>query len=98
MFFVSGGSEANESIIKLVKQYHQLHGHPGRYKMIARRIAYHGTTLGALSLTGIAPLRTPFEPLMPGVRHVANTNRYRRPEGETEEEFTRRAADRAARA
>ena len=88
MFFVSGGSEANESIIKLVKQYHQLHGHPRRYKMIARRIAYHGTTLGALSLTGIAPLRAPFEPLMPGVRHVSNTNRYRRPEGETEEEFT----------
>src|SRR6478736_3728358 len=88
VFFVSGGSEANESIIKLVKQYHQLHGHSKRYKMIARRIAYHGTTLGALSLTGIAPLRAPFEPLMPGVRHVSNTNRYRRPEGETEEEFT----------
>ena len=54
MFFVSGGSEANESIIKLVKQYHQIHGERRRYKMIARRIAYHGTTLGALSLTGIA--------------------------------------------
>jgi adenosylmethionine-8-amino-7-oxononanoate aminotransferase len=88
VFFVSGGSEANESIIKLVKQYHQMHGHARRYKMIARRIAYHGTTLGALSLTGIWPLRAPFEPLMPGVRHVSNTNRYRRPEGETEEEFT----------
>src|SRR5215469_2091736 len=88
VFFVSGGSEANESIIKLVKQYHQLHGHTKRYKMIARRIAYHGTTLGALSLTGIWPLRAPFEPLMPGVRHVSNTNSYRRPEGETEEEFT----------
>ncbi len=88
VFFVSGGSEANESIIKMVKQYHQLHGNPRRYKMIARRIAYHGTTLGALSLTGIWSLRAPFEPLMPGVRHVSNTNRYRRPEGETEEEFT----------
>jgi adenosylmethionine-8-amino-7-oxononanoate aminotransferase len=88
VFFVSGGSEANESIIKMVKQYHQMHGHPKRYKMIARRIAYHGTTLGALSLTGIWPLRAPFEPLMPGVRHVSNTNRYRRPQGETEEEFT----------
>ena len=88
VFFVSGGSEANESIIKMVKQYHQLHGNSRRYKMIARRIAYHGTTLGALSLTGIWPLRAPFEPLMPGVRHVSNTNRYRRPDGETEEEFT----------
>jgi adenosylmethionine-8-amino-7-oxononanoate aminotransferase len=89
VFFVSGGSEANEAIIKLVKQYHQLHGVSRRYKMIARRIAYHGTTLGALSLTGIAPIKIPFEPLMAGVRHVSNTNRYRRPEGETEQEFTR---------
>src|SRR5690349_439440 len=88
VFFVSGGSEANESIIKLVKQFHQLHGHRNRYKMIARRIAYHGTTFGALSLTGIAALRAPFEPLMAGVRHVSNTNLYRRPEGESEAEFT----------
>jgi adenosylmethionine-8-amino-7-oxononanoate aminotransferase len=88
VFFVSGGSEANESIIKMVRQYHQLRGEHRRYKMIARRIAYHGTTFGALSLTGIAALRNPFEPLMPGVRHVSNTNRYRRPEGETEAEFT----------
>src|SRR5437879_10999990 len=65
--FVSGGSEANEAIIKLVRQFHQLNGDHHRYKMIARRIAYHGTTLGALSLTGIYPLKTPFEPLMPGV-------------------------------
>ena len=56
--------------------------------MIARRLAYHGTTLGALSLTGIAAIKAPFEPLLPGVRHVSNTNAYRRPEGETEAEFT----------
>jgi adenosylmethionine-8-amino-7-oxononanoate aminotransferase len=87
VFFVSGGSEANESIIKIARQYHQLNGNPGRFKMISRSIAYHGTTLGALSLTGIPPLRAPFEPLM-HVRHVSNTNRYRRPEGESEEEFT----------
>ena len=71
-----------------MKQYHQLKGFRNRYKMIARRIAYHGTTFGALSLTGVAPLRAPFEPLMAGVRHVSNTNSYRRPEGETEAEFT----------
>jgi adenosylmethionine-8-amino-7-oxononanoate aminotransferase len=88
VFFCSGGSEANDSIIKLVRQYHQLTGEHRRYKMIARRIAYHGTTLGALSLTGIAAIKGPFEPLMPGVRHVSNTNAYRRPEGETEAEFT----------
>jgi adenosylmethionine-8-amino-7-oxononanoate aminotransferase len=88
VFFVSGGSEGNEAVIKLARQYHQLRGEPRRYKFIARRLAYHGTTFGALSLTGIAALRNPFEPLMPGVRHVSNTNGYRRPPGETPEQFT----------
>ena len=62
---------------------------PGhKYKAIAREIAYHGTTFGALSINGIEALRKPFEPLVPGVRHVSNTNRYHRPPEETEEEFT----------
>jgi adenosylmethionine-8-amino-7-oxononanoate aminotransferase len=62
---------------------------PGRkYKAIARDVAYHGTTFGALSINGVEALRTPFEPLVPEVRHVSNTNRYHRPPEETEEEFT----------
>ena len=62
---------------------------PGRrYKAIAREVAYHGTTFGALSINGIASLRVPFEPLVPEVRHVSNTNRYHRPADETEEQFT----------
>jgi adenosylmethionine-8-amino-7-oxononanoate aminotransferase len=60
----------------------------GKYKAIARNIAYHGTTFGALSINGVEALRTPFEPLVPEVRHVSNTNRYHRPPEETEEEFT----------
>ena len=64
-------------------------GAPGhKYKAIARNIAYHGTTFGALSINGVEALRKPFEPLVPEVRHVSNTNRYHRPPGETEEEFT----------
>jgi adenosylmethionine-8-amino-7-oxononanoate aminotransferase len=59
-----------------------------KYKAIARNVAYHGTTFGALSINGVAELRTPFEPLVPEVRHVSNTNRYHRPPEETEEEFT----------
>jgi len=59
-----------------------------RYKAIARHIAYHGTTFGALSINGIPAIRTPFEPLVPEVRHVSNTNRYHRPPAETEDEFT----------
>jgi adenosylmethionine-8-amino-7-oxononanoate aminotransferase len=62
---------------------------PRRYKAIARHIAYHGTTFGALSINGIPALREPFEPLVPEVRHVSNTNRYHRPPEETEEQFTR---------
>ena len=62
---------------------------PRRYKAIARHIAYHGTTMGALSINGIPALRAPFEPLVSEVRHVSNTNRYHRPPEETEAEFTR---------
>ena len=61
---------------------------PRRYKAIARHIAYHGTTMGALSINGIPALRAPFEPLVSEVRHVSNTNRYHRPAEETEAEFT----------
>ena len=62
---------------------------PGhKYKAIARQIAYHGTTMGALSINGIPALRQPFEPLVPEVRHVHNTNRFHRPPDETDEQFT----------
>src|SRR5436305_5145259 len=87
VFFVSGGSEAVESAWKLARQYHAARGER-RWKAISRRIAYHGTTMGALSINGIAALRAPFEPLVPDVVHVRNTNRYHRPAGETEQEFT----------
>jgi adenosylmethionine-8-amino-7-oxononanoate aminotransferase len=60
-----------------------------RWKAISRHIAYHGTTMGALSINGIPALRDPFEPLVPEVLHVRNTNRYHRPADETEDEFTR---------
>ena len=66
VFFTSGGSEAVESALKLARQYHKLTGKPNKYKVIAREIAYHGTTFGALSATGITSLREPFEPLTPG--------------------------------
>jgi adenosylmethionine-8-amino-7-oxononanoate aminotransferase len=81
VFFTSGGSEAVESALKLVRNYHRLRGEGQRYKVIAREIAYHGTSLGALSATGIPALRSPFEPLTPGGCHVPNTNEYHWPEG-----------------
>jgi adenosylmethionine-8-amino-7-oxononanoate aminotransferase len=77
VFFTSGGSEAVESAWKLSKAYHAACGEPRRYKLIARHLAYHGTSMGALTATGLTPLRQPFEPLTPGGVHVANTNSYR---------------------
>jgi adenosylmethionine-8-amino-7-oxononanoate aminotransferase len=59
-----------------------------RWKAISRHVAYHGTTMGALSINGIPALREPFEPLVPEVLHVRNTNRYHRPPEETEQAFT----------
>jgi adenosylmethionine-8-amino-7-oxononanoate aminotransferase len=87
VFFCSGGSEAVESTWKLARQYHAARGER-RWKAVARRVAYHGTTMGALSINGIASLKTPFEPLVPDTVHVWNTNRYHRPTDETEAEFT----------
>jgi adenosylmethionine-8-amino-7-oxononanoate aminotransferase len=87
VFFTSGGSEAVESALKLARQYHKISGNPNKTKVISRDIAYHGTSLGALSATAITSLRQPFEPLVPGDRHVPNTNTYRLPAGVTEEWF-----------
>jgi adenosylmethionine-8-amino-7-oxononanoate aminotransferase len=77
VFFVSGGSEAVESAWKLAKAYHAANGEPRKHKIIARHLAYHGTSMGALTATGLPPLREPFEPLTPGGRHAPNTGSYR---------------------
>ena len=79
VFFTTSGSEAVESAWKLAKQYFKLTGQPGRYKVLSRYIAYHGTSLGALAVTGLPPIKMPFEPLPPGGVRVPNTNFYRAP-------------------
>ncbi|MFZ1993576.1 MAG: aspartate aminotransferase family protein [Solirubrobacteraceae bacterium] len=93
VFFTSGGSEAVESALKLSRQYHKVTGNPLKTKFIARDIAYHGTSLGALSATGITSLRTPFEPLTPGGVHVPNTNTFRMPHGYSETELADAVAE-----
>jgi adenosylmethionine-8-amino-7-oxononanoate aminotransferase len=77
VFFTSGGSEAVESAWKLAKAYHGAKGESRRHKLISRKLSYHGTTMGALTATGLTALRTPFEPLTPGGIHAENTNSYR---------------------
>ena len=96
VFFTSGGGEAVESALKLARQYHKLTGHPSKTKVIAREIAYHGTTMGALAATGITGLREPFEPLMPGGCHVPSTNVYRLPAGRSPGDLAETVAERIA--
>jgi len=94
VFFTSGGSEAVDSALKLVRQYHKLTGNPLKTKTISRETAYHGTTMGALSITGITSARTPFEPLVPGGCHVPPTNLYRLPHGFTPDDLAEAIRDR----
>jgi adenosylmethionine-8-amino-7-oxononanoate aminotransferase len=77
VFFTTGGSEAVESAWKLARQYFKLTGQPTKTKVISRNLAYHGTSMGALSITGLPGIKTPFEPLVPGTIKVDNTNHYR---------------------
>ena len=74
VFFTTGGGEAVETAWKLAKQFFKITGKPGKYKVISRDIAYHGTPHGALSITGIPFAKEPFEPLVPGAVKVPNTN------------------------
>ena len=101
VFFTSGGGEAVESAWKLAKNYFKLVGKPMKHKVISRAIAYHGTTQGALSITGLPGLKQQFEPLVPSTFRVPNTNYYRAgehgaPEGLSLEAFGRWAADQIA--
>lgn len=100
VFFTNSGSEAVESAWKLAKQYFQATGAPSRHKVISRSLAYHGTTHGALSITSIPSLKSPYEPLVPSTLHVPTTDWYRKePDFDGDETaFGRWAADRIAEA
>jgi adenosylmethionine-8-amino-7-oxononanoate aminotransferase len=77
VFFTSGGSEAVEAAWKLCREYHLANGQPQRTKAIARDVAYHGVTLGALSFTGVERFKAPFGRAPIDVTHVSNTNAFR---------------------
>lgn len=80
VFFTVSGGESVETAWKLAKQYFKLAGKPGKHKVISRALAYHGTSQGALSITGIPGAKADFEPLVPSTLRVPNTNFYRAPE------------------
>nr|BFE65248.1 aspartate aminotransferase family protein [Dactylosporangium thailandense] len=97
VFFTTGGSEAVESAWKLARSYFRKVGKPLKTKVLSRYVAYHGTSMGALSITGVPAFRQDFEPLVPGAFRVPNTNYYRRPDQSmTPEQFGVWAADRIA--
>lgn len=97
VFFTSGGGEAVESAWKLAKNYFKLVGKPLKHKVISRAVAYHGTTQGALSITGLPALKQMFEPLVPSTFRVPSTNLYRAPvHGDDPVAFGRWVADQIA--
>ncbi len=98
VFFTTGGTEAVETAWKVAKQYFKLTGKPGKHKVISRSIAYHGSTQGALAITGLPLYKAPFEPVTPGGFRVPNTNFYRAPYHTDVKDFGQWAADRIAEA
>lgn len=80
VFFTVSGGESVETAWKLIRQYFKLIGQPTKHKVISRSMAYHGTSMGALSITGIPGAKADFEPLVPSTMRVPNTNFYRAPE------------------
>ena len=87
VFFTSGGSECVESAWKLARQFFKLTGEPLRTKVISRNLSYHGTSMGALSITGLSAIKSPFEPLVPGAIKVPHTDLYRTPQHAKDESY-----------
>lgn len=94
VYFVSGGSEANEAALKMARQYFVEKGEPQRRNIIARRQSYHGNTLGVLAAGGNEWRRAQFSPLLIETHHISPCYAYRYQEqGESEEEYGLRAAN-----
>lgn len=93
VFFTSGGSESVEAAWKIARLFHLANDEPRRTKAIARNVAYHGVTLGALALTGVPGAKEPFGEPAFHVAHVSNTNAFRAPDGGDDEAFASRLLD-----
>jgi adenosylmethionine-8-amino-7-oxononanoate aminotransferase len=81
VYFTSGGSEATETAIKLARQFYVESGQPARYRVVSRRQSYHGSTLGAMTVSGNVARRAPYQPLFPEWGHVAPCFCFRCPFG-----------------
>ncbi|MGE3831277.1 MAG: aspartate aminotransferase family protein, partial [Parvibaculaceae bacterium] len=85
IMFVTGGSEAVESCLKLALQYHAARGEMSRRRFIARERSWHGNTIGALSVSGFRERRAAFEDALVPASHISPANQYRPPKGATAE-------------
>lgn len=83
VYFTSGGSEATETAIKLARQYHLENGQANRYRVVSRRQSYHGSTMGAMSVSGNVARRAPYAPLIPEWGHISPCFCYHCPFGKT---------------
>ncbi len=94
IFFASSGSEANDTTMKFINYYWNLKGQPQKKAIIARERAYHGTTIGAASLTGLPFMHDIFDLPLPGIHHIGPTPHYFEygEDGESEEDFAERCA------
>jgi adenosylmethionine-8-amino-7-oxononanoate aminotransferase len=92
-FFVNSGSEANETALKMARQYHVEKGHRERFKFIGRKDSYHATTLGGSSVTGLTWFREYFEPLMPGCIFAPAARQWECPENMTSLEYGKKCLE-----
>ena len=79
VFFISGGSEATESAMKIARKYHLETGNPGKHKIVSRWQSWHGNTVGALSMSGRSPWRQDYEPYLLDFPHIRPCYPYRCP-------------------
>ena len=94
VYFTNSGSEANDTIVKLVRYYNNAIGRPRKKKFIGRRFGFHGLTLASGSLTGVPVMHTDFDLPLPGFLHVGFPHHWREGlPGESEEAFATRLAD-----
>jgi 4-aminobutyrate---pyruvate transaminase len=94
VFFVNSGSEANDTVVKLIWYYNNSLGRKQKKKIISRQKAYHGVTVAAASMTGLPPLHNDFDLPIQNILHTSCPHYYRfGKEGESEEEFASRMAD-----
>src|SRR6201993_3814784 len=93
VYFTSGGSEATETALKLVRQYFLETKQPSRYRVVSRKQSYHGSTLGAMSVSGNVGRRAPYAPMIPEWGHVAPCFCYHCPFGKTYPECNLACAD-----